>query len=64
MIDFHAWCENKLLCGFSAEKNIHEVEQQSTISFNFMSRNWRALTNFLFLFNDRKEKSTISFVTA
>lgn len=33
MIDFHALCENKLLCGFFAEQNIHKAEQQSTISF-------------------------------
>lgn len=65
MIDFHAFCENKLLCGFFAEQNIHNAEQQQS-TIHYTSRQvidafWQI--SFSFIFNDRK-KFTISFVAA
>ena len=59
MIDFHALCENELLCGFMLRKIFTMTEnKRGSCSLDFVSKNWHP--NFEF-FNFLNTEKTIQF---
>ena len=60
MIDFHALCENILLCGFCAVENIHNNRRHKSnfITFREKKMDAPALTNVNFFNNSRAENFT------